>query len=159
MMMDLDDDGPLKMEEGEEDGTLTNGSGDDYVLPRPPSPTGLHRTFTPVDPDDYVLRGAPPSAYRATMPPTPSADHYPHRAAATAHQQQQQQQHHHHHHHLPPPHPASSPFPSSSSSLVRHACNRLGPFVAYASPLLLTFPPQPTPTTARRVAGAAARGS
>ncbi len=95
-MMDLDDDGPLKMEEGDEaDG------GDDYVLPRPPSPGGLVRTFTP----DY---GAPP---------TPSA-HTPHHHHGGG-------RHHpgvkHPHQQLQPPsaayqdlpHPAASPFPST----------------------------------------------
>ena len=165
-MMDLDDDGPLKMEEGEEDGTPSNGSGDDYVLPRPPSPTGLHRTFTPVDPDDYALPGAPPSAYQygrggTVVPPTPTADHYPHRAAAAAaaaggQHHHQHHHNHHHHNHLPPPHPASSPFPSSSLVSKQRVLPDGYLCFVFVFRINHTHRPQPLPhPTCRTVAGGA----
>lgn len=133
MMMDLDDDGPLKMDDGEAAGGSPN---DDYVLPRPPSPpAGLQRTFTPID-DDYTSASA---SYRLP-PPTPQSTykggssrngHYPSSSSSSSnasaapptpaatrsgHYHHQSQ---HHHHHPPsssshvPPHPAASPFPAS----------------------------------------------
>ena len=121
--------------------TPINGSSeDDYVLPRPPSPAGLHRTFTPIDPDDHALPGAPPSAYQygrggAAVPPTPSADHYPHRSSAAARVAHPQ----HNHHHLPPPHPASSPFPSSS--IVRASSTKHLPPATFVGSLSPNPPP------------------
>ncbi|EKU22084.1 wee1-like protein kinase [Nannochloropsis gaditana CCMP526] len=66
-MMDLDDDdGPLKMEDGGGSGGSPGGS-DDYILPRPPSPGGLQRTFTPVDDYETTCSPLPP------LPPSSSS--------------------------------------------------------------------------------------